>query len=131
MSAIAALLTNTATLLQAGSTTDYGNPAPSWTSGTTSTAGIAGRLMPIGGQLAVELAAEQPSGAVIADYVWYMAYGDAPAALLAFGVTDMFRLTTVCDANGTSLDAGPFDVKAIDDQAGAQHHLRVLLSRIG
>jgi hypothetical protein len=119
------LFRHTATIVQAASATgSYGHTDVSWTSGTTSTASIAGLLQ-------ARAEREQATGAVVSSHVWFMAYEDAPASLLAHGAEKTHRLTTVVNVAGTTIDAGPFDVVEVQDAAGQEHHLELRLMRVG
>jgi hypothetical protein len=120
------LLIHTFSLLQAASTTgDYGHATQTWTgTGTVTTTGIACRYQP-------RVEREAATGAVISDYVLYADYASVPASLLAHGAESTHRVSNILDAEGASLDAGPFDVLSIQDQAGSQHHLKLALKRIG
>lgn len=129
MSAFDSLMIHTCTIVQAGTQDDYGNTMPTWTSGTTSTTGIACRLSPVA--LFRQARGEQATGESIADYELWLAYDDAPASLLSFGAADTHRVTDVHDAAGSVIDAGPFDIKFIADAAGQEHHLKLSLKRAG
>lgn len=123
------LLIHSCSMVQAASSTNaYGVPAMSWTTGATTTSGIACRLMPtpLG-----QMQAEQAGGLVVSEYVLYLLCEDAPASLLAYSAEDTHRITAVLDSDGASVDAGPFDVLRIRDQAGEGHHLRLDLERVG
>jgi hypothetical protein len=118
------LLTHSCSIVQAGSTSDLGHTVASWTSGTTTTTGLACRLQ-------ARQERELATGNVISDYVLYALYGSVPASLLAHGAEGTHRVTNVLDGAGTTLDAGPFDVRSVQDQAGSQHHVKLVLKRTG
>lgn len=122
--ALGNLLMQTCTVVQAGSTSDLGHTVASWTSGTTSTTGIACRLQP-------HTERELATGAVISDYVLYALYGSVPTSLLAHGAESTHRITNVLNSAGATLDAGPFDIKSVQDEAGSQHHVKLALKRVG
>ena len=125
----AELLTMTCTVVQATTATgSYGQPVPAWSGvGVVTTTGVACRLQPPKLQTQTR---EQPTGAALAEYELYLDYATAPASLLAHGASNTHRITTVARA-GVAVDAGPFDVLAIQDEAGAGHHLRLELRRAG
>lgn len=118
------LLIHFCSVLQAGSTTDLGNTVSLWTSGTTTTTGLACRLQ-------ARTERELATGNVISDYVLYALYGAVPASLLVHGAESTHRIINVLDSSGATLDAGPFDVLSVQDQAGSQHHVKLALKRAG
>jgi hypothetical protein len=70
---------------------------------------------------------------VASDYL-FIAYGDAPASLVAQGSTpspeSLHRVVDVKRPDSATLDAGPFDIVRVVDMAGAQDVLKLELKRV-
>lgn len=123
-----ALLEHSCSVVRAAeSTNDYGQPTQSWTSGATTTSGIACRLA----EISVQAKAELASLAVQASHVLWLAWSSAPASLLANTAERTHRITNVLRrADSSSLDAGPFDIKHVANVGGEDHHLKLFLQRV-
>ena len=125
------LLIHTCSIVQAGSTSEYGHTLPSWTSGTTTTAGIACRLMPrpTARDWQAELEQTGMAGTVISDFMLFVDWADVPSSLKASGAETTHRVTSVLKG-AVSVDAGPFDISYIRNEAGEDHHFRLALKRV-
>lgn len=124
--ALRGLLTQKCTILQAGSGTgDYGYPALSWSSGTTSTANVSCRIV----ELPMQSQAELATLAVQASHLLYVAHADAPSSLRAEGAERTHRVTTITKG-GATFDNGPFEVVHVNNAASADHHLELYLKRV-
>lgn len=122
------LFPHTCSVVQAASSTsgEDGRPSFSWTSGATTTTGIACRLSEVSMQTRAELASQ----AVQADHELWMAWADAPSSLQAAAAERTHRITGVLRRDdGSSVDAGPFDVKHIANVGGADEVLKLYLLR--
>jgi hypothetical protein len=121
---LAELLTMSCSVVKAAEITgDYGQVDLSWTSGTTTTAGIACLLQ-------ARTERETATGAVISDHVLYMKHSATPATLLVQGAEKTHRVLTVAKG-GVTVDAGPFDITEVQDMAGQNEATRLKLKRVG
>lgn len=122
------LLLHSCSVVQAAETAnDYGHPGQSWTSGATTTSGLACRLQETSMQRQAELA----SLAVQASHELWLPYDVAPASLLGSTAERTHRITNVIRrSDNSSVDAGPFDVKHIANAGGEDHHLKLFLQRV-
>ena len=120
------LMIHTCSVVQAATATDeLGQQTTDWTISPTTTTLIPCRLQP-------QTERELVTGAVISDHLLWMDRAKAPTSLRSNVVPDTHRITTVAwRGTGSSLDAGPFDVREVQDQAGEGHHLQLKLMRIG
>lgn len=122
------LLVHSCSVVQASeAANDYGHPTQSWTSGATTTTGIACRLSEVSMQARAELA----SLAVQASHMLWMAWSGAPSSLRASTAERTHRITNVLRrSDSSSVDAGPFDVKHVANAGGEDHHLKLYLQRV-
>ena len=120
---------HTCSVLAAASSTsaEDGRPSLSWSSGATTTTGIACRLSEVSMQTRAELA----SGAIQADHEMWLAWGEAPSSLRAATAERLHRIINVLRrSDNTSVDAGPFDVRHAANVGGADEILKLYLMRV-
>ena len=111
----------------AESTGNYGHPSQSWTTGATTTSGLACRLQELSAQGRAELA----SASVQASHVLWLDYAAAPSSLRGATAERMHRVTNVLRrADSSSVHAGPFDVKHVANVGGEDHHLKIILQTV-
>jgi len=82
----------------------------------------------------LEMVGNGKSGTLVASDYLFIAYGDAPASLVAQGSTpspeSLHRVVDVKRPDSATLDAGPFDIVRVVDMAGAQDVLKLELKRV-
>ena len=124
--AFSSTLIHRCSVVKASVSSHMGQQILSWVTGATTTASIKCRWQPVS---LVSRNRELPTGAMLADFVLWMKYADAPATLRVLGAADTHRITTIATKGGTAIDAGPFDIKSIENAAGASHLLYLVLKR--
>lgn len=122
------LLTQTCTITAALESTsgEDGRPSKSWSSGATATTGIACRII----EMPLQQQAELASQAIQATHIGYVAYADAPASLKAATAERNHRISNILKG-GSTVDAGPFDIRHVSNAAASDHHLELYLMRTG
>jgi len=129
VSVLKSLLIHTCTIQKntpgAGSSSDYGHGTDSWADYAT---GVKCRLMPRPGASgwSAEQVARSTEGADMSYHTLFLEYR---SDLMADGAEGTYRITNIQDANGTVIDAGPFDIKLVRNAGGQGHHLELALIR--
>jgi len=105
----------------AGTADSHGQPAITYPNLAT---GVACLFMPRAHRLEPgQEVADRTKEVLVTDWTLWMAY--------RADVTEGDRVATIADAAGTTLEAGPFNIRLIKDAAGRQHHLELHLERVG
>lgn len=115
---IASLLIQTCTLQQrtegAGSAAGYGHGTTTWAVAAT---GVACRLdAQVARGSGGEVVNRQNEGAPVLYYTLFLAWR---SELAAYGASAEYRVTTVKRADGTTVDAGPFDIQHVTGAGGS------------
>jgi hypothetical protein len=99
----------------AGSAAGYGHGTTTWAAATT---GVACRLdaQPARGGYGGEEVNRQNEGAPVLYYTLFLAWR---SELATYGASAEYRVTTVKRADGTTIDAGPFDIQHVTDAGGS------------
>lgn len=125
----AELLIHTCTLQKrtkgTGGAAGYGHGATTW---ATHAAGVVCRLDMRQTQeiVSAERVNPQNEGAPVLFYTLYL---DWRSDLATTGASAEYRIANVLRADGTTVDAGPFDIKHVADPGGLGHHLELALLR--
>lgn len=130
--ALRSMLVHTCTVVQSSrgtaTTGSYGHQSIDFTSGTTTTTGVRCRLEPMSMD---ERTNTQMQGTIVGDYNLYIAWESVPNGFLVQQSPALFRITSIVDSRtGASIDAGPFDINQVLNEAGESHHLKVVLKRV-
>jgi len=131
--ALRSLLIHKCTIIEAGVTdAGYGHgSAPDWANPVNTYSNIPFRLMPRDGDVRFRIELQgKTAGTLIAYWLGFLSYDDAPSGLLEKNASLKFRVQDVVDSNGSVVDTGPFDIKGINLSSGLKHHIELTLKRV-
>lgn len=115
-----------AATIQTASVSSYGHKTPSFSTPLVTYPNVICRLRPLSLQ---EIQSLGRAGQILNDYFLYIPWGLMPLTLRQLDASLTHQVQHITTADGTLVDAGPFDIQSIPNQAGMDHHVRMVIRR--